>query len=74
MSTDRASDVEYWGLTTREQVDYFGRVSGYWGRKVREHGDRADRFGRRAARLRWVLLVLVVLALGLLVAGQVMSG
>jgi hypothetical protein len=26
---DRQADVEYWGLTWREQVDYFGRVSAY---------------------------------------------
>jgi hypothetical protein len=65
MNADRQADVEYWGLTWREQVDYFGRVSAYYGRKARAHGEESVRLSRIASR--WAGANVVVLGLLVLV-------
>ncbi len=50
MGADRDSDIEYWGLTRREAVNYLGRVSAYYGRKEAFYAEQAIRYGEQAAR------------------------
>lgn len=67
----RRQDAEYWGLTWREQVAYFGRLSDYYGRRSAVYGAKAERYFRITQRLLLAQVLLWSLFLAIKLIGWV---